>query len=146
MPSWHTCLTCLTCLTCVSALYVHVSYVALFSMCLQFFAWLTCPHFFRCITCLTCLHFFTCLYFIYMLTQLTHINKVTYNCSFLLLLNSVICQRSLSFFTSIKLVSYSAWFFFLFLKQKILLTFNAEESTRPFEGLEHICNEKFREC
>ena len=38
-------------------------------------------------------------------------------------------------FTSIKLVSYSTWPF-RFLKQKILITFNAEENTRSFQRLE----------
>ena len=39
-------------------------------------------------------------------------------------------------FTSMKLVSYFAWVF-RFLKQKILITFNADEKTWPFEKLKH---------
>ena len=48
--------------------------------------------------------------FMYMLIKLTQINKINYDCSCLLLLNSVIYQRLSSIFTSRKLLSCSAWF------------------------------------
>ena len=69
----------------------------------------------------------------YMLVKLTQINEFTYDSSSLPLLNSVIYQRLLSIFSSIELVAYSEFF----LKGKILIAFNAEESTWPFERLEH---------
>ena len=61
----------------------------------------------------------------YMLVKLTQINEFTYDSSSLPLLNSVIYQRLLSIFSSIELVAYSEFF----LKGKILIVFNAEEST-----------------
>ena len=125
----------ITYLTCLRALRAHVSYV---STCLRAFASYV-PSFF---TCLTCLYIFTCLscphflrtlrafiflracnLFMYMLIKFTHKLVKTYS--------------HLSYiFTSIKLVSYFSWVV-RFLKQKILITFNAEENTWPFEKLEH---------
>ena len=89
-------------------------------MCLHFFTCLTYFQFFTCLNYLhflcvfiffTCLHFLrafnfkvpyvpsflrACVLFMYMLRKLTQINELTYDCSSLLLLNSVIYQRSYS--------------------------------------------------
>ena len=84
----------------------YVSYFPSFfdvSTCLQFFTGLTCLHFF------TCLHFLRAyILFMYMLIKLTQFNELTYDCSCLLLVNSVIYQLLSSIFTSIKFMSYSA--------------------------------------
>ena len=105
-----------TCLTCLFA------FVALLRMCLHFFTCLTCLHFLRALHVLIFLRALRALIFLrvfiflrvyilfmYILTNLTQINERTYICSSLLLLNSVIYQCLSSIFTSIKLVSYSAY-------------------------------------
>ena len=68
----------------------------------------------------------------FILIKLTQVNKLTYDCSSFLILNSVIYQCLSIIFTSIKPVSYSAWFF-LFRNGKC----NAEENTWPFERLDY---------
>ena len=74
--------------------------------------------------------------------NLTMINYILL-CSFLLLLSSVIYQGLSSAFTSTKLVSYFAWFF-LSLKRKILITFNAGEKTWPFKRLEYYLEQEIQ--
>ena len=88
---------------------------------LTFFTWLKWFHFVRVsralilLCALRALIFYvpsflrTFILFVHMLIKLTQINELIYRCLHLLLLNSVIYQRLLSIFTSVKLVTYSAW-------------------------------------
>ena len=127
---FFTCLTCLhffTCLACLHFLRVLRAFIFLSALHALIFYVLYMPLFF------TCLHFFKYLYFIYVYANKTEtqVNELTYDCSSLLLLNSVIYQRLSSIFTSIKLVSYSAWF-------SLSIAFNAEKNTWPVERLEHF--------
>ena len=99
--------------------------------CLHFFTWLTCPLSLRALCAfifflhalyalLACLHFFTCLRLLmYILKKLTQTKELTYDFSSLLLLNSLIYQHLSGIFTSIKLVSYSAWFFLFFVTKNL---------------------------
>ena len=150
VPHVPTCVTCSrvlrvyvsSCLCFLRAFLFYLSYVPSFFTCftyphflctlrpLIFFTRLTCLYIF---TCLSCPHFLrtlrafiflrACNLFMYMLIKFTHKLMKTYS--------------HLSYiFTSIKLVSYFSWVA-RFLKQKILITFNAEENTWPFEKLEH---------
>ena len=117
-------ITCLACLRVIRAPRDHVLYVSTYFMYSRaLHAFVPSSFCFVCafifFTCLTCLHFFTCSRFfkallalsflrayillMHMLIKLTPINKLTCDFSSLLLLNSVIYQRLLSIFTSIKL-------------------------------------------
>ena len=102
--------------------------------CLHFYTWLTCPHFFTCLTCphfsralraltftwLTCFNFWSTFIFYVPFVPSFFFALIFYLC---------ICYQCLSsIFTSLKLV-YFAWLF-LFLKQKILITYNAEENNK----------------
>ena len=106
VPSFFMCLTCVsffTCLTCLHFLHALRSFIFYMPYFPSFFTCLTCLHFLRAFIVLHAYILFT-----YMLIKLTQINEFTYDCSSLLLLNSVIYQLLSSIFTSIKLVSYSA--------------------------------------
>ena len=119
----------LTCLTCLHFLYVraliffvpylssffvralsafifYVLFVPLFYVPSFFYMLYVPPFFLRAIIAFIFLLAF--ILFIYMIIKLTQINELTYVCSSLLLLNSVIYQRLSSIFTSTKLVPYSA--------------------------------------
>ena len=133
VSSPHTCLTRLRALLRTCLHFFNVPHVLSFLSALRtlifympyvtsFFTSLTCTHFFNIPyvpSYLSCLHFLTCLYFLrayisfmYILIKLTQINELTCDWSSLLLVNSVIYQRLSIIFTSVKLVSYSAYFFF----------------------------------
>ena len=118
----------LTYLTCLRA-FVH-----LHRTCLHFLCVLRAFRFSTCLTCLECFTFFifyvphlpsifyvpsvlcACILFMYMLIKLTQINELTYDFSPFLLLNSVIYQRLLNIYTSIKLVIF--WMIFSFFERK----------------------------
>ena len=139
VPLYHTRLTCLcalrthvpyvpSCLSFVSALpffyapyvpsFFYVHYVPSFFYVPYMPSFFYVPSFFYMFTFL----------FMHMLIiiKLTQINELTFDCTSLLLLNSVIYH------------SCHILYFFFFLKRKILITFNAEESTWPFERLEPL--------
>ena len=68
--------------------------------------------------------------------KLTQINELNYDCLSLLLLNSVSYQCLSSIFTFMRAVSYDVLpDFLLFLEQKMLYNFNAEDNIRPFQRL-----------
>ena len=106
------------------ALHVYVLYVLTYLTCLcalvplrrtslHFFTCLKYPHFLRAFIFCVPYILFVSSFFVnwYLLTKLAQIDELTYDCSPLLLLNSVIYQRLKSIFTFIKLVSNPAWLF-----------------------------------
>ena len=130
VTSYHMCLTCLRALRAhmpyvPSCLRAFTSYVSSF-FCMPYvpsvfyvhylpslFTYFTCPHFFKCLHFLRAYvpsffyapPFFTCLHFIYIYAnKALQFNELTYDCSPLLFLNSVIYQRLSSIFTSVELL------------------------------------------
>ena len=109
------------CFTCLRALSAYVLFVLTCLTCLRAFASSVLPF----LTYLTCLHFFYVLIFsiFYVYICLSGSHKSMKNFPSLS-----------SIFTSIKLMLQE---FFVFLKRKMLITFNSEENTWAFGRLEH---------